>query len=112
MRDMKRTSPAGFTYGSEENIPGPENFDTRSADSHRPWPYEFQKQWFMFALWSRLGYNPNQNDELWRKYFRYEYGSAGDALYDCTVAGGRIAPLITSFHWNYMGSGALSVQDR
>ncbi|MGH9445235.1 MAG: hypothetical protein ACRD3O_05865, partial [Terriglobia bacterium] len=102
MRDMKATNPAGFTYGSEEDIPGPENFDTPAALAHRPWPYEFQKQWFMFAVWGRLGYNPGLTDELWRKYFRYEYGSAGDALYDCTVAAGRVAPLITSYHWNYM----------
>lgn len=102
MHDMKQTNPAGLTYGSEENIPGPESYDTLAARAVRPWPYEFQKQWFLFALWGRLGYNPDLSDNLWRKYFRYEYGSAGDALYDCTVAAGRIAPLITSFHWNYM----------
>ncbi|MGH9432832.1 MAG: hypothetical protein ACRD3T_14930 [Terriglobia bacterium] len=102
MHNMKPPNPAGFTYGWEEDIPGPENFDTPAALAHRPWPYEFQKQWFMFALWGRLGYNPDLSNQLWRKYFRYEYGSAGNALYDCSVAAGRIAPLITSFHWNYM----------
>lgn len=102
MHNMKQTNPAGFTYGSEEDIPGPDNFDTPAARAHQPWPYEFQKQWFMFALWGRLGYNPDLSSRLWRKYFRYEYGSAGDALYECSVAAGRIAPLITSFHWNYM----------
>jgi len=102
MRNMKRTNPAGFTYGSEEDIPGPENYDTPSARAHQPWPYKFQKQWFMLALWGRLGYNPDVSDRVWREYFRYEYGSAGYALYDCTVAASRIAPLITSFHWNYM----------
>lgn len=103
MRDMVQTHPAGFTYGSEEDIPGPENYDTPAARAHRPWPYEFQKQWFMYALWGRLGYNPDLSDGLWRRYFRYEYGSAGgDALYRSTLAAGRIAPLITSFHWNYM----------
>lgn len=100
--NMKKTDPAGFTYGSEEDIPGPENYDTPAARARRPWTYEFQKQRFLFALWGRLGYNPRVSDNFWHKYFRYEYGSAGDALYDSTVAAVRIAPLITSYHWNYM----------
>lgn len=102
MVNLKATHAIGFSYGSEINIPGLDNFDTSYWNKIQASKYEFQKQWFLFALWGRLAYNPEVPNSLWRRYFRFDYGPAGDALYDSTVAAGRIDPLVTSFHWNYM----------
>ncbi len=102
MQNVRAAGTAGYTYGSEIDIPGTDDFDVPAAAAHRSWKYEFQKQWFTLALWGRLGYDPSLPESIWRGYFRLHYGPAGDALYDSTVAASRLAPLITSFHWNYM----------
>ena len=108
MLNLQATHPAGFTYGSEVDIPGEDDYDTTRWEIQRP-KYEFQKQWFLFALWGHLAYNPDLPDAFWRRHFRLHYGSAGDALYDSPVDAGRVAPTVTSFHWNYM-NGDSSVE--
>lgn len=100
--EMKRSDPVGFTYGSECDIPGPIRYETAAVQASQSWRYKWQKTWFLFALWGRLGYNPDTTDALWQSDFRLRYGAAGPALYQATVAASQIAPLITSFHWNYM----------
>lgn len=102
MRNLARTQTAGFTLGSEGDVPGADNYDTPRARARRHSAYEFQKQWWEFGLFGRLGYQPEVMTRLWRQRFRLRYGRAGDALYDAGRAAGRIAPLVTSFHWNYM----------
>ena len=109
MVNLDATHAAGFSYGSEVDIPGRDDYDTPSWDNIQASKYEFQKQWFLYALWGRLAYNPDVLDSLWRRYFRVHYGPAGDALYNSTVAAGRAAPLTTSFHWDYM-NGDWSVE--
>lgn len=100
--DMKHSDTIGFTYGSEVDIPGPIRYETAAVQKSQPWRYKWQKMWFAFALWGRLAYDPETSDDLWRRDFRLHYGEAGPALYQATVAASRIAPLMTSYHWNYM----------
>ena len=100
--DMKHSDTIGFTYGSEVDIPGPIRYETAAAQKRQTWRYKWQKMWFALALWGRLGYNPETSDALWRRDFRLHYGNAGPALYQATVAASRIAPLTTSYHWDYM----------
>lgn len=102
MKRISGTHPAGFTLGSEASVPGRSNYDTPAAKKYQVWPYDFQKQWWLFALWGRLGYNPQIPARRWRKQFRLRFGAAGDSLDLATAAAGHIAPLTTSYHWNYM----------
>ncbi len=102
LRNLATTDTVGFTEGSEIDVPGIDRIHTSEASNHLNWKYKFEKMWFRFALWGRLGYNPDLPEELWRSYFRLHFGVAGDAMYQATVAAGTIAPTITSYHWNYM----------
>ena len=47
---------AGFVEGSEIFVPGVDRIHTEAARSHVDWQYEFEKQWFRYMLWGRLGY--------------------------------------------------------
>ncbi|HZP02350.1 MAG TPA: hypothetical protein VFD30_18850 [Terriglobia bacterium] len=102
LRNLAKTDTVGFTEGSEIDVPGIDRIHTAEARSHLNWKYKFEKMWFRFALWGRLGYNPDLPQDLWKSYFRLHFGAAGEAMYRATVAAGTIAPTITSYHWNYM----------
>ncbi|MGH9534036.1 MAG: hypothetical protein ACRD2E_04170 [Terriglobales bacterium] len=102
IRDLRRTGAAGFTFGSEADVPGRDDYDTPRFQRRQMEPYEFQKQWLMYALFGRLGYNAQASNQIWLRGFERRYGPAGPALARATEAAGRIAPEVTRFHWNYM----------
>lgn len=102
IRNLAKTDAAGFTEGSEIDIPGIDRIHTPEARKHQTWKYKFEKLWFRFALWGRLAYNPDLPEDFWKDCFRRRFGVAGEEIYRATVAASRIAPTITSFHWNYM----------
>lgn len=102
IRNMHETDTVGFTEGSEIDVPGIDRIHTLEARQHLTWKYKFEKMWFRFALWGRLGYNPDLPEEVWKGHFERRFGRAGDAMYRATVAAGEIAPTITAYHWNYM----------
>ena len=92
----------GYFMGSESLVPGTDFSHIESARNHVTWNYEFEKNWFLYALWGRMGYDPNTPEELFRAQFRQRFGQAGDPAYQALVAASRIIPRTTSFHWNYM----------
>lgn len=102
IRNLGKTDTVGFTEGSEIDIPGVDRIHTPEARPHVTWKYKFEKMWFRFALWGRLGYNPALSEDVWNGHFARRFGGAGDAMYRATVAAGEIAPTITAYHWNYM----------
>jgi hypothetical protein len=102
IRKMARTDTVGFTEGSEIDVPGVDRIHTPEARKHQTHQYKFDRMWFRFALWGRLGYNPDIPEDHWKDRFRHDFGPAGGSMYRATVAAGRIAPTITSYHWNYM----------
>ena len=102
IHNLAKNDTVGFTEGSEIDVPGVDRIHTPEASHHLNWKYKFEKMWFRFALWGRLGYNPDLPEDIWKSHFRLRFGVAGDAMYRATVAAGEIAPTITSYHWNYM----------
>jgi hypothetical protein len=102
MADLKATGAAGFSFGSEADVPGRDNYDTPRFQQRQAEPYEFQKQWLMYALFGRLGFNDSASNRIWLRGFERRYGPAGDALAAASETASRIAPQVTRFHWNYM----------
>jgi hypothetical protein len=102
IRNLGKTDTVGFTEGSEIDIPGIDRIHTNESRSHVAWKYKFEKMWFRFALWGRLGYNPGVAEDVWKGHFVRRFGTAGEAMYRATVAASQIAPTITAYHWNYM----------
>jgi hypothetical protein len=99
---MSGPDTAGFVEGSEVDVPGPDRIHTETAKAHLDWQYMFEKHWFRYMLWGRVGYNAAEPDSTWQGYFRQRFGAAGDDVYEAIHQSGKIAPLITSYHWNYM----------
>ena len=89
----------GFFQGDEGRPPGVDIYHRVKT----PWTYDFEKNWLRFALWGRLGYDPKTPDSVWKGHFDGRYGTgAGRHVYRATVAGSKVIPTITAFHWNYM----------
>ncbi|MGA3028680.1 MAG: hypothetical protein ABSF98_28375 [Bryobacteraceae bacterium] len=102
VRHMSLPDTAGFVEGSEVDVPGPDRIHTETAKAHLDWQYMFEKHWFRYMLWGRLGYNAGEPDSTWLGYFRLRFGAAGDDVYEAIHQSSKIAPLVTSYHWNYM----------
>ena len=102
VRNMSGPDTAGFVEGSEVDVPGIDRIHTQSAKAHLDWQYMFEKHWFRYMLWGRLGYQADEPDDTWRGHFRERFGEAGDDTYEAVHQASKIAPLITSYHWNYM----------
>jgi hypothetical protein len=102
VRHMAGPDTAGFVEGSEVDVPGVDRIHTEAAKAHLDWQYKFEKHWFRYMLWGRVGYNAAEPDATWLGHFRLRFGAAGEDVYEAMHQAGKIAPLITSYHWNYM----------
>jgi hypothetical protein len=92
----------GFLMGEEMTQPGVDKTHTEQAQAHQTWKYEYERHWFRFLLWGRLGYDPTIPDDHWRALFRSRFGKAGDDLYGAYAQSSVVIPTITRFHFNYM----------
>ncbi|MFQ6134076.1 MAG: hypothetical protein ACE5R4_18685, partial [Armatimonadota bacterium] len=103
LRNCRGDYSAGFLTGSEIRIPGADYIHTEEAAAHRDYTYEFEKFWARFMAWGRLAYDPDEPDDLFLKCHQERYGrQAGAHAFRALATASRIAPLVTSFHWNYM----------
>ena len=103
LEEIRDLGTIGFVEGSEIDIPGPDLQHTASAASHVTWSFKFEKLWFRYLLWGRLGYDLEEPDERWIADFVRRFGdSAGADVFDALREVSRIAPLITSYHWAFM----------
>ncbi|MDH7568930.1 MAG: hypothetical protein QHJ73_05030, partial [Armatimonadota bacterium] len=102
LRNAGGPGSAGYVVGSENLIPGPDRLEAPEAREHQDWTYEFERNWFSYALWGRLGYNPSIHERRWVALFRERFGSPGEEVYRALTAASLILPAVTAFHWNYM----------
>lgn len=103
--DTRQTASksAGFVMGSEIEIPGEDYIHTDVLKRHVDWKYEFEKQWFRFMLWGRLGYNLNEPESTWSGHYSARFGKTfGPKVYAAMKTASKILPQVTAFHWNYM----------
>ncbi|MEW6071050.1 MAG: acetylxylan esterase [Planctomycetota bacterium] len=97
----------GFLTGSEIWIDGADTIHAPAARDHVAWRWDFDRLWLRYALWGRLGYDPETPDAAWIDAFaaRFDAPDAppiAPALFAATRASSRLYPRLTSFHWNYM----------
>jgi hypothetical protein len=102
LENVKGLGSIGFVEGSEIDIPGPDQQHTESARSHVAWSFKFEKHWFRYMLWGRLGYDPSEPDDLWVSHFKRRFGDGGADVFDALRQVSRIAPRITAYHWSFM----------
>ena len=63
----------GCFIGSEGYIPAFDDFSKNG--SFRTWQYAFERQWLFYAMWGRLLYNPNYNDENFARLIEKKYNT-------------------------------------
>jgi hypothetical protein len=68
------------------------------ADASLETKYDFEKYRYTYRLWGRLGYNPDTNPEVWRRWLRQEFGTAALAVEQALAPASRILTLFTLAH--------------
>ena len=68
---------------------------------HRPeaphyFQWTWQRDWFWYELWGRLGYDPEVAPGGFGAMFKERFGPAGDALYQLLTTSSRVIPLVGS----------------
>jgi len=91
----------GFYYGSDQWIWGREFL---SLDPESPRQIEFDKHWYHWMLWGRLGYDPTLDNERFVQILQARFPQV-DAkhLFTAWQAASMIYPLTTGFHWGSLG---------
>jgi hypothetical protein len=103
LENVRSLGSIGFVEGSEIDIPGPDLQHTGSARAHVTWSFKFEKHWFRYMLWGRLGYDLDEPDDRWISHFEQRFGDGGGAdVFEALRDVSRIAPLTTAYHWAFM----------
>lgn len=91
----------GYFFGPERVIPFLE--EVRLNDNGgRLQTYDFDRRWYMYEAWGRMGYNPDTPASYWQRRLSLHYGlprsSDGSALYEAVRAASRV-PLEFNTFW-------------
>ena len=92
---IELSEPLGFKGRRGSGIPGGRNAYVDTSLIPR---YDFEKYIFMYRLWGRLGYNPDSDAEVWRRYLRKLFGQAALAVENTLAPVSRVLPLFTLAH--------------
>lgn len=64
---------------------------------YRYYDYEFERWWYFFALWGRVGYDPDASEDMWRMEFARRFGEpAGEALRRALEDASRVMPRVVA----------------
>src|SRR4051794_31266212 len=82
--------PDGYTWGRE--------FIDREPETPRQ--LVMQKQWYSFALWGRLSYEPDLPNALFERMLAARFpGAPSVKVYEAITAASKTFPQITRFFW-------------
>lgn len=102
-RDYIRNMPprdkfAGFYMGPDGYTWGREFLDRHPAPGKRPLVME--KQWYSFAMWGRLAYDPSLPDSHFEKMLAARHPTASSKpLFTALQSASQVMPFITRFFW-------------
>jgi len=88
---------AGFNMGPDGYTWGREFID---KEPETPRQLVMQKQWYSFALWGRLSYDPDLPDSLFEQILAARFpGAPAGKIYGAISAASKTMPQITRFFW-------------
>jgi hypothetical protein len=88
----------GFYLGSDGYIMGRDFLDRHPATDPRPLVIE--KQWYAFALWSRLAYDPTLPDSYFERLLQARHPQVpAHEVFRALQAASQVMPLVTRFFW-------------
>jgi hypothetical protein len=59
---------------------------------------DYERYWYFYLVFGRMGYNPKTNPEVWRREFRHRCGPAADEIEKAYRSASQIVPFITAVH--------------
>lgn len=68
-------------------------FADRSREHYR---WEFERYWFFYLAFGRLGYNPDATAEEWQREMRHRFGDAARDVETAFRSASQVLPLITA----------------
>jgi hypothetical protein len=77
-------------------------FDLMPA-RYRYYDYEFERYWYFFQLWGRLGYNPDTSPDLWQREFQRRFGAAAPDIEAGLQRASQVLPRIVASVYPYAG---------
>lgn len=107
VRDFIKNIPIevseGYYYGSDQYVWGRDFLSKNSTGKKQ---LEFEKHWYQWMCWGRLGYNPNMGNERFVSVIQSRFPSTdAQEMFNAWQSASMIYPLVTGFHW-----GALDFQ--
>ena len=97
LTNFDQKSTIGYHMGSDGYVWG-RDFISRDPDINGT--LEFDKHWYKFMLWGRLGYNPGLGKEFWIQQLAFRFHDTDvNLLYDSWKAASEIIPEVNRFHW-------------
>jgi hypothetical protein len=89
---------AGFYMGPDGYCWGRDFLERNPAPGPRPLVME--KQWYSFAMWGRLAYDPSLPDSHFEKMLAARHpGASSPHLFTALQSASQVMPLITRFFW-------------
>jgi hypothetical protein len=64
------------------------------ANGHHYFQWTWQRDWFWYELWGRLGYNPDLPRSVFSADFEGRFGSGGRLLYELLATASQVVPII------------------
>jgi len=88
----------GYFFGPERVIPFLEEVRL-DEQGNRVRTYDFDRRWYMYEAWGRMGYNPQTAPEYWYNRLKrhYELTSDGKQLYDAMRAASQVPQQFNTF---------------
>ncbi len=78
--------------------PKTDEYTTTLKDDLRYFEWTFQRDWYWYPLWGRLGYNPKEPEETFIALFKNHFDEAGTSIYRALQKCSPIIPTITSIY--------------
>jgi hypothetical protein len=80
-------------YGSE-----PGKWRIFADASHEVGTWEYERYWFFYLAFGRMGYNPRTDPAVWRREFRQRFGTAAEDVEKAYGHASQIIPFVTATH--------------
>ncbi len=75
-----------------------DDFFHLSTIDHKYFKWDFERNWFWYLLWGRMGYNPDTDKRIWISEFEKRFGKEfGILVAEAFIESSKIVPLIYAF---------------
>jgi hypothetical protein len=74
----------------------PGNWRIFADSSYEVGTWEYERYWFFYLVFGRMGYNPATNPEVWQREFRHRFGKAAADIETAYRQASQVVPLVTA----------------